>query len=181
MRKALVLLAVVAGLFLLLEGSARVYLFGLAGLSPERVNSIRALPESGYTQPSPEPRLGFELKPNLDGYFKLVPFRTNSRLFASVTGHWLVGYFAHNRGHRSWHVEGAGVQGYNIPYISLLTMGESLHNNHHAYPASARLGHKRGELDPGWWVLQTLARVGLVRNVKTPETLPARASLIALN
>ena len=103
------------------------------------------------------------------------------RVTLSVTGHWLIGHFAHNNGPRNWHVEGAGVQGYNIPYVSLLTMGESLHNNHHAYPASARLGHKRGELDPGWWVLQILARVGLVQNVKTPETLPQRPSLIALN
>src|SRR4051812_21138234 len=33
------------------------------------------------------------------------------RVAACVTGHWLVGYFAHNRGPRSWHVDGAGVQG----------------------------------------------------------------------
>jgi hypothetical protein len=59
--------------------SARVFLFGLAGLAPATVNSVRGLPQSGYTQPSAEPRLGFELKPNLDGLFKLVPFRTNSR------------------------------------------------------------------------------------------------------
>lgn len=59
--------------------SARVFLFGLAGLVPATVNSVRGLPQTGYTQPSPEPRLGFELKPNVDGLFKLVPFRTNSR------------------------------------------------------------------------------------------------------
>jgi fatty-acid desaturase len=103
------------------------------------------------------------------------------RVTLSVTGHWLIGHFAHNRGPRNWHVESAGVQGYNIPYVSLLTMGESLHNNHHAYPASARLGHKPGEIDPGWWVLRALERCGLVRNLKTPETLPARPSLVALN
>jgi hypothetical protein len=73
------LLSVAAGLFLLLELSARVHLFGLAGLSPAAVNSIRGLPQSGYTQPSAEARLGFELKPNLDGLFKLAHFRTNTR------------------------------------------------------------------------------------------------------
>ena len=102
------------------------------------------------------------------------------RVAASVTGHWLVGYFAHNRGPRSWHIEGAGVQGYNVPCCGLITMGESWHNNHHAFPASARLGVKPGEADPGWWVLCILRSVGLVWNVRTPETLPHRPNLVAL-
>src|SRR5215468_8175293 len=103
-----------------------------------------------------------------------------ARVAASVTGHWLVGYFAHNRGPRSWHIEGAGVQGYNVPYCGLITMGEAWHNNHHAFPGSARLGLEAGETDPGWWVLIGLEKLGLVWNVKTPETLPYRANLVAL-
>jgi hypothetical protein len=79
LRRTFVLLSLAAGLFLLLELSARVYLFGSKGLSPAAVDSIRGLPQTGYTQPSAEPRLGFELKPNLDGIFKLVPFRTNTQ------------------------------------------------------------------------------------------------------
>lgn len=102
------------------------------------------------------------------------------RVAASVTGHWLVGYFAHNRGPRSWHIEGAGVQGYNVPYCGFLTMGEAWHNNHHAFPASARLGLNDGETDPGWWVLLGLRRVGLVWNLKTPELLPPRPNLVPL-
>jgi fatty-acid desaturase len=102
------------------------------------------------------------------------------RVTLSVTGHWLIGHFAHNTGRRNWHVEGAGVQGYNIPFVSLLTMGESLHNNHHAYPASARLCHRGGEIDPGWGVLRVLERIGLAHNVKTPETLPERLTLVSL-
>src|SRR5262245_35544903 len=102
------------------------------------------------------------------------------RVAASVTGHWLVGYFAHNRGPRSWHIEGAGVQGYNVPYCGLITMGEAWHNNHHAFPASARLGLRDGEVDPGWWVLRSLASAGLVWGVKTPEMLPDRANLVPL-
>jgi fatty-acid desaturase len=102
------------------------------------------------------------------------------RIAASVTGHWLVGYFAHNRGPRSWHLEGAGVQGYNVPYCGLITMGEAWHNNHHAFPGSARLGLRQGEVDPGWWVLLGLAKLGLVWDLKTPEMLPRRPNLIAL-
>lgn len=99
------------------------------------------------------------------------------RVAVSVTGHWLVGYFAHNRGPRSYHLEGAGVQGHNVPYCGFVTMGEAWHNNHHAYPASARLGLHEGEVDPGWWVLMALRRMGLVWNVKTPEDLPHRGNL----
>ena len=102
------------------------------------------------------------------------------RVAASVTGHWLVGHFAHNRGPRSWHIAGAGVQGYNVPYCSLLTMGESWHNNHHAFPGSARLGVRQGELDPGWWVLQILGRLGLVWGIKEPRDLPQRPNLVPL-
>ena len=104
-----------------------------------------------------------------------------ARVAASVTGHWLVGYFAHNQGPRSWHIEGAGVQGYNVPYAGLVTMGEAWHNNHHAFPGSARLGVGPGETDPGWWVLVALEKLGLVWNVKTPEMLPHRPNLVALH
>ena len=102
------------------------------------------------------------------------------RVAASVHGHWLVGYFAHNKGTRSWHVGGSGVQGYNVRYCGLITMGEAWHNNHHAFPGSARLGLKRGEWDPGWWVLLLLQRGGLVWNLKTPDLLPPRPGLVSL-
>jgi stearoyl-CoA desaturase (delta-9 desaturase) len=103
-----------------------------------------------------------------------------ARVAVCVTGHWLVGYFAHNSGPRDWHVEGAGVQGYNVRFCGLLTMGEAWHNNHHAFPGSARLGLYAGQADPGWWVLMALQRVGLVWNIRTPEDLPSRPQLVAL-
>jgi fatty-acid desaturase len=96
------------------------------------------------------------------------------RLFVSLTGHWLVGYLAHNRGRKSWHIEGAAVQGFNVRGLAFLAMGENWHNNHHAYPESARLGLKPGEWDAGWLVLRALQRLGLVWNLTTPETLPER-------
>jgi fatty-acid desaturase len=102
------------------------------------------------------------------------------RVFLSLTGHWLVGYYAHHEGRRTWLVADSGVQGSNVPFVSLLTMGESLHNNHHAFPGSARLAHGGGEIDPGWWVLRILERFGLVWNVRTPETLPMRHNLVRI-
>ena len=95
-----------------------------------------------------------------------------ARVAASVTGHWLVGYFAHNRGPRSWHVEGAGVQGYNVPYCGRITMGEAWHNNHHAFPSSARLGLRDDEVDPGWWVLRALPRSAWSGASRRPRCCP---------
>jgi fatty-acid desaturase len=54
------------------------------------------------------------------------------------------------------------------------------HDNYHAFPGSARLGVNNGEIDPGWWVLSARSAVGLVWNVKTPETLPYRPNLVPL-
>lgn len=99
------------------------------------------------------------------------------RVAVSTTGHWLIGYFAHNQGPRDWHVKGASVQGYNVPLAALITFGECWHNNHHAFPGSAKLGLKPSQLDPGWWLLKLLERAGLVWNLVTPEQLPRRPEL----
>ncbi|WP_200956285.1 acyl-CoA desaturase [Lysobacter sp. Root983] len=100
-----------------------------------------------------------------------------ARVSAGVFGHWLIGYFAHNHGGMHHEVRGAAVQGHNVRFASLLTMGESWHNNHHAFPGSARLGLYPGEWDPGWWTLRALARVGLVGRLREPADLPPRPEL----
>jgi len=100
-----------------------------------------------------------------------------ARVTACVFGHWLIGYFAHNHGAMSYHINGAAVQGHNIRMTSLLTMGECWHNNHHAYPGSARLGLQSGEWDPGWWTLCLLRKFGLVWDIVLPEDLPQRTEL----
>ena len=103
-----------------------------------------------------------------------------SRVVVSVFGHWLIWYFAHNSGHRDWHVEGAAVQGFNIPFFAFLTMGESWHNNHHAFPGSAKLGLESNQIDPGWSVLLLLEKLGLVSDLVTPDALTDRTELVRL-
>jgi fatty-acid desaturase len=100
-----------------------------------------------------------------------------ARVTTGVFGHWIVGFFAHNHGAMHHVVVGAAVQGRNVRFTSLLTMGECWHNNHHAFPGSARLGLQPGEWDPGWWVLTGLARAGRVTQLRLPEHLPPRAEL----
>ena len=53
--------------------------------------------------------------------------------------------------------------------VALLVFGEGWHNNHHAFPASARHGLLRGQFDVSWWVIRGLEKAGLVWNVRTPD------------
>jgi fatty-acid desaturase len=103
-----------------------------------------------------------------------------ARVCVSVTGHWLVGHFAHREGGQSWVVEGAAAQGYNITIAGLISMGESWHNNHHAFPGSARLGLFAGEVDLGWWLILAFERLGLATAIVTPDIMPQRLELRAL-
>ncbi len=105
-----------------------------------------------------------------------VAWGVSGRMIISITGHWLIGWFAHNQGPRNYHVNGHGVQGYNVPgpaaLFGFITFGECWHNNHHAFPESARFSHRRYEVDPGWWVLCALAKIGLVTHLITPDVAP---------
>jgi stearoyl-CoA desaturase (delta-9 desaturase) len=49
----------------------------------------------------------------------------------------------------------------NLQWLAWLTLGEGLHNNHHAAPTSARLSLKKGEFDPGWWFIVVARKLGL--------------------
>ncbi|MGH9188376.1 MAG: fatty acid desaturase [Acidimicrobiales bacterium] len=48
----------------------------------------------------------------------------------------------------------------NLRSLAWVTMGEGLHNNHHAVPTSARLSLARGEFDPAWPVIALFRRFG---------------------
>ncbi|GJM10597.1 MAG: hypothetical protein DHS20C11_28730 [Lysobacteraceae bacterium] len=63
---------------IVLEQGYRVYLFGGASFSVEKVDSVSGIGVSGLIKPSNNSEIIYELKPNLDTYFKLVEFRTNS-------------------------------------------------------------------------------------------------------
>ncbi len=62
----------------------------------------------------------------------------------------------------------------NIVPLGLLIGGEELHNNHHAFPTSARLSNRWYEFDIGWLYIRLLEKVGLakVKN-KSPQLLSA--------
>lgn len=63
-------------------------------------------------------------------------------------------------------------QSRNNALFGVLTFGEGWHNNHHAFPTSARHGLKWWQLDISWMFIYALKSVGLVWNVRL---VPQRA------
>jgi len=59
----------------------------------------------------------------------------------------------------------------NSALISLVTLGEGWHNNHHHYQSCVRQGLLWWEFDPTYYVLKAMSWVGLVWDLKEP---PAR-------
>jgi stearoyl-CoA desaturase (delta-9 desaturase) len=57
---------------------------------------------------------------------------------------------------------------YNWRWLAWVTGGESLHNNHHAYPRSPKFSVRRWEFDPSWPIIRSLAAAGLVDIVGPP-------------
>lgn len=63
----------------------------------------------------------------------------------------------------------------NIVPWGILIGGEELHNNHHAWPGSAKLSFQPWEFDIGWFYIRTLQRLGLAK-VKRVSPQPARVN-----
>lgn len=111
----------------------------------------------------------------LAGGWAFVVWGVFVRVALTVHGHWLVGHLAHRRGPQHWRVADAGVQAHDVPWAGILTMGEAWHNNHHAYPGSARIGLHKGQSDWGYAFIRLLERAGLAWDVCLPAELPDRA------
>jgi stearoyl-CoA desaturase (Delta-9 desaturase) len=52
--------------------------------------------------------------------------------------------------------------------FGILALGEGWHNTHHAFPTSARHGLRWWQIDVSYWVIRTLALIGLAWNLKLP-------------
>jgi stearoyl-CoA desaturase (Delta-9 desaturase) len=79
----------------------------------------------------------------------------------------------------------------NLTPWAFLLGGEELHNNHHAFPSSARFALRRFEFDIGWTLLRAFQAVGLAKvrrvapkldirpNIELPDTDTLKALLSA--
>jgi stearoyl-CoA desaturase (delta-9 desaturase) len=58
-----------------------------------------------------------------------------------------------------------GDESRNLAWLAPLAFGEAWHNNHHAFPTSARHGLGRGQIDPSAWLISGLERCHLAWDV----------------
>jgi fatty-acid desaturase len=75
---------------------------------------------------------------------------------------WLVNSATHLWGSRRFQTRD---DSRNNWWVALLTGGEGWHNNHHAHPVSARHGLKWYEVDPNFWGIWLLSKIGLARKI----------------
>jgi stearoyl-CoA desaturase (delta-9 desaturase) len=82
---------------------------------------------------------------------------------------WLVNSATHLWGSRRFETKD---DSRNNWWVALLTGGEGWHNNHHAHPVSARHGLKWYEIDPNFWGIWMLSKLGLARKVRVAKFDP---------
>jgi stearoyl-CoA desaturase (delta-9 desaturase) len=61
----------------------------------------------------------------------------------------------------------------NVRWMGILALGEGWHNNHHAFPGSARMGFTKREFDLSFLVIKMMQKIGLVTQIndalKSPQ------------
>jgi len=76
---------------------------------------------------------------------------------------WLVNSATHLWGSRRFETRD---DSRNNWWVALVSGGEGWHNNHHAHPVSARHGLRWYEIDPNFYGIWLLSKIGLARKIK---------------
>ena len=79
-------------------------------------------------------------------------------IWIPITAAGIINGIGHFRGYRSFDSADSST---NIVPWGIIIGGEELHNNHHAFPTSAKLSNKWYEFDIGWLYITLLRAVGL--------------------
>lgn len=87
------------------------------------------------------------------------------RLVVTYHTTWFVNSAAHTLGYRTYKTSDRST---NSWWVALLTFGEGWHNNHHAFPFSARHGLAWFEIDMTWWHIKMLQLLRLADSVRVP-------------
>jgi stearoyl-CoA desaturase (delta-9 desaturase) len=91
-------------------------------------------------------------------------------------GSFVINSLAHVFGRKRYET---GDDSRNSALLALLTMGEGWHNNHHHFATTVRQGFFWWELDVTWYVLEALARVGLVWDLLKPPPKIVASGLVS--
>jgi stearoyl-CoA desaturase (Delta-9 desaturase) len=88
------------------------------------------------------------------------------RMFLAANVIWSINSFLHMFGNRDFQTR---ENSRNSSALALISVGESWHNNHHAFPTSARFGLGGRQPDIGYWAIRLFERLGLVWDVNQPS------------
>ena len=99
----------------------------------------------------------------LIGGWPLVVWGVFARVVVGWHTTWFVNSLSHLYGNRPHSTNDASTNNW---FVAILTFGEGWHNNHHAFPASARHGTEWHQFDLNWITIRILQRLGLATNVK---------------
>ena len=86
---------------------------------------------------------------------------------------WLVNSATHVWGYQSHNTRDHST---NLWWVAILSLGEGWHNNHHAFPRSARHGLRWWEVDVTYLLIRALSVVGLAREIHVPGKILRRRS-----
>jgi stearoyl-CoA desaturase (Delta-9 desaturase) len=110
--------------------------------------------------------IGFVIGGTLWSAFTGLVFGGFARIFAANQASWCVGSVCHAFGRRPF---GNDDQSTNLWWVAVLTFGEGLQNNHHAFPRSYRHAVRWWEPDLSGWIIAVLGKTGLVWSLRTPS------------
>ena len=88
-----------------------------------------------------------------------------------ITAAGIINGTGHHWGYRNYLTDDAST---NIVPIGIIIGGEELHNNHHAFGASAKFAHRWYEFDIGWVYIRMMSAVGLAHVRKVAPALKLR-------
>jgi len=88
------------------------------------------------------------------------------RLFLAHHTTWSINSICHLYGDSPY---ATGDQSRNNGVCAVLTFGEGWHNNHHAFPTSARHGLQWWQVDASYWLIRAMSAVGLAWDVRVPS------------
>jgi stearoyl-CoA desaturase (delta-9 desaturase) len=97
------------------------------------------------------------------------------RVVVSHHGTFFINSLCHMVGQRPYSTEHSAR---DSPIMAVLAFGEGYHNYHHSFPFDYRNGVKVWQFDPAKWMIWTLSRLGLARDLRrAPEAAVLKAKI----
>ena len=108
------------------------------------------------------------------GGWSMVLWGVFARVVVGWHSTWLVNSDTHFWGTRRFETDDDSTNNW---FVALLTFGEGWHNNHHAYPTSARHGLKWYQFDMNWLTIRIFEKIGWAKQIRIFDTEKPSAEL----